>query len=95
MLGWILSKLAGGKVETFYTRVRDLGAGYRTHILGVAMVARGVASLIDSMQGTSLSYCLQLFDDPAIDTINMGLAMMTGRAAITKVLASPPPPPQA
>ena len=70
------------KVGELYLRVVGMVTGYRTYMVGGAMVLRGVVALIDAAQGTTLSDLLKLLHHPGMDEINQGLAIMTLRAGM-------------
>lgn len=78
----LMELLAGSKAAELYLRLIRLGAGYRTYLVGFAMILRGLVGLIDASQGTTLGHVLDLLKHPAMDQINEGLAIMTLRASI-------------
>ena len=84
MIGFILEKLAGSRMGKLYVSFRDFAKGYKTYIVGISMVARGLAALIDASEGTNLRDVLDLMHDPAVDTISEGFGLMTIRAAVSK-----------
>lgn len=86
MLGWVLAKLAGSKAGRLYLATRNLLSGWKTHIIGLSMAARGLAQLIDAMEGTNLSDVLELVHDPAVDLISEGFGLMTIRAGVSKAV---------
>ena len=86
MKQWIVKALAGSKMDKLWKTIAAIGSGYRTKLVGMSMVVRGLIALVDAMQGTSVGSALDVMRDPSVDMISEGLPIIFLRAGVDKAL---------